>query len=185
MSARKVAQRVRRRAKEQDLDVHGDDAALLIKAIGDKPAYVFGSSGGAQIGLNLAARQPRQVRALAAHEPPCFVCSLSRRKQSHVNENYTASTAVKAPAPRYRHSWSARAWMTSICRTGHHKPPAAEVSEMFARINGNLDYFFAHGLKPISFYVPCQALRDRPGARIVIGVGHDPRPDCGAHRAAG
>ena len=49
------------------------------------------------------------------------------------------------------------------------QPP--EVEQMFARINGNLDYFFAHGLKPISFYVPdVEALRAGP-TRIVIGVG--------------
>src|SRR5438093_5548926 len=42
--------------EEQRLDVHGDDAARLIEAFGDDPAYVLGSSGGGQIGLNLAAR---------------------------------------------------------------------------------------------------------------------------------
>ena len=40
------------------LDVHGDDAAALIQALGGGPAYVFGTSGGAHIGLNLAARHP-------------------------------------------------------------------------------------------------------------------------------
>ena len=53
-----------------DLDVQADDAARLIAALGVGPAYVFGTSGGAQIGLNLAARHPDLVRALVAHEPP-------------------------------------------------------------------------------------------------------------------
>src|SRR5262245_59438765 len=56
---------------DQDMDVHGDDAAALIDALGDGPAYVLGSSGGAQIGLNLAARHPGKIRVLVAHEPPC------------------------------------------------------------------------------------------------------------------
>lgn len=43
----------------------------LIEALGEEPAYVLGSSGGAQIGLNLAARHPGRVRMLVAHEPPC------------------------------------------------------------------------------------------------------------------
>ncbi|MHB9447142.1 alpha/beta fold hydrolase [Mesorhizobium sp. RSR565B] len=59
--------------QEQDLDVHGDDAARLIEALGAGPAYVFGTSGGAQIGLNLAARHPGRVRALVAHEPPSMM----------------------------------------------------------------------------------------------------------------
>ena len=43
------------------LDVHGDDAAALIRALGAAPVDVFGTSGGAQIGLNLAARYPDLV----------------------------------------------------------------------------------------------------------------------------
>src|SRR5215216_3025280 len=56
---------------DQDLDVHGDDAAALLAAVTDQPAYVLGNSGGAQIGLNLAARHPSRVHTLVAHEPPC------------------------------------------------------------------------------------------------------------------
>ena len=58
-------------SRDQDLDVHGDDAAALLAALGGEPAYVLGSSGGAQIGLNLAARHPERVHTLVAHEPPC------------------------------------------------------------------------------------------------------------------
>jgi pimeloyl-ACP methyl ester carboxylesterase len=58
---------------ELRLDVQADDAARLIEALGDGPAYVFGSSGGAQIGLELAARYPERVRALVAHEPSCVM----------------------------------------------------------------------------------------------------------------
>ena len=46
-----------------DVDQQADDAAALIAHIGG-PAYVFGTSGGAQIGLNLAARHPQLVTAL-------------------------------------------------------------------------------------------------------------------------
>ena len=58
--------------EDQQMDVHGDDAAQLLAVFGGEPAYVFGSSGGAQIGLNLAARHPRLVHTLVAHEPPCL-----------------------------------------------------------------------------------------------------------------
>ena len=158
--------------KEQDLDIHGDDAALLIKAIGDKPAYVFGSSGGAQIGLNLAARHPGQVRALVAHEPPCLRL---------LPEPSEAIAMLDELYGIYRREGAGAAIQAFMERTGmddEHlqdgsprtdQPP--EVEQMFARINGNLDYFFAHGLKPISFYIPdVEAFRAGP-ARIVIGVG--------------
>ena len=55
------------------LDVQGDDAAALIRALGGGPVDVFGTSGGAQIGLNLAARYPELVSTLVAHEPPTIM----------------------------------------------------------------------------------------------------------------
>src|SRR5258708_16003011 len=58
--------------EDQRMDVHGDDAAQLLAALGGEPAYVLGSSDGAQIGLNLAARYPKLVHTLVAHEPPCL-----------------------------------------------------------------------------------------------------------------
>ncbi len=57
---------------EDQLIAHGDAAAQLLASLGGDPAYVLGSSGGAQIGLNLAARYPERVRTLVAHEPPCL-----------------------------------------------------------------------------------------------------------------
>ncbi len=57
--------------ENQQMDVHGDDAAQLLAALCDEPAFVLGSSGGAQIGLNLAARYPQRVHTLVVHEPPC------------------------------------------------------------------------------------------------------------------
>ena len=59
--------------EELSLDVQADDAAALIGALGGGPAYVFGTSGGAQIGLNLAARHPDLVRIVVAHEPPAIM----------------------------------------------------------------------------------------------------------------
>lgn len=52
------------------LEIHSNDAHLLLKELATEPAYVFGSSAGALIGLDLAARYPEQVRTLVAHEPP-------------------------------------------------------------------------------------------------------------------
>lgn len=49
-----------------DVNQQADDAAALIRHIG-APAYVFGTSGGAHIGLDLAARHPYLIRSLVAH----------------------------------------------------------------------------------------------------------------------
>src|ERR1039458_9701278 len=47
-----------------------DDVHRLLPVLGGGPAYVFGSSGGAVVGLALVTAFPGQVRALVAHEPP-------------------------------------------------------------------------------------------------------------------
>src|SRR5262249_25314094 len=54
------------------LATHSDDAHRLLAALTDESAFVFGSSIGALIGLDLVARHPDQVRVLVAHEPPAF-----------------------------------------------------------------------------------------------------------------
>lgn len=48
------------------------DAIAVISHNGFRDALVFGSSAGAVIGLDLAARFPESVAGLVAHEPPVF-----------------------------------------------------------------------------------------------------------------
>ena len=57
-------------AKESNPVQHAEDLRRLISALGDEPVEIFGSSGGAVVGLELASRHPEQVRTVVAHEPP-------------------------------------------------------------------------------------------------------------------
>jgi pimeloyl-ACP methyl ester carboxylesterase len=50
------------------IQTHGDDAHRLLAALTSEPAFVFGSSLGALIGLDLVTTHPDQVRVLVAHE---------------------------------------------------------------------------------------------------------------------
>jgi pimeloyl-ACP methyl ester carboxylesterase len=50
-----------------ELQTHTDDAARVLDG---RPAFVFGTSIGANIGLDLLARYPQLVKKLVAHEPP-------------------------------------------------------------------------------------------------------------------
>jgi pimeloyl-ACP methyl ester carboxylesterase len=52
------------------LAMQSEDAHHLLEHLLTEPAFVFGSSAGALIGLDLVARYPEQVRTLVAHEPP-------------------------------------------------------------------------------------------------------------------
>lgn len=51
-----------------EIATHREDASRLLAALTDEPAYVFGCSLGALIGLDLVAAHPEQVRLLVAHE---------------------------------------------------------------------------------------------------------------------
>jgi pimeloyl-ACP methyl ester carboxylesterase len=57
-------------ANESNPAQHADDLHRLIAALDTGPVEIFGSSGGAVVGLALVARHPEQVRTLVAHEPP-------------------------------------------------------------------------------------------------------------------
>jgi pimeloyl-ACP methyl ester carboxylesterase len=169
-------------SKDQDMDVHGDDAAALLAAVGDEPAYVLGSSGGAQIGLNLAARHPERVHTLVAHEPPC-VPLLPDAAEAHagMEEAYQAyrSQGVEAALKRFE----AAIGMEGTPPEQPPGPPTPEMLETWGRIGGNLEFFIAHGIRQISGYTPdVAALRDGP-ARIVVGIGENSAGQL-AHRGA-
>ena len=173
--------------KEQDLDVHGDDAARLIEVLGGGPAFVFGSSGGAQIGLNLAARHPERVRTLVAHEPPCV-------RMLADSSEIVAGTEAVYDAYRAEGIGSAMQKFMQMAGMGDGPPrqdgppgqgaPPPEAMAAMARIGANMDYFLAHGIRPISFYTPdVPALRAGP-VRVVVGVGESSKGQL-AYRAAG
>ncbi len=171
--------------EEQQLDVHDDDAARLIEALGDEAAYVFGSSGGGQIGLNLAARHPERARALVAHEPPCIQV---------LPDPSEALAGIQKVYDTYRREGVGPAMQKfrEVAGLGdgpqqEDAPPESEPTpdarQAFARIDGNLDYFLAHGFKPISLYVPdVDALSAGP-ARVVVGIGESSGGQL-AHRTA-
>ncbi|MFD1935011.1 alpha/beta fold hydrolase [Nonomuraea mangrovi] len=155
---------------DQDMDVHGDDAAALIAALGGEPVYVLGSSGGAQIGLNLTARHPSLVRTLVAHEPPCITLLPDADEvAAGMREVEAAYRREGVPAGMKR--------FEELIGVGGgedappQQPSTPEQMEMFGRIGGNLDFFLGHGITPLSGYRPdVEALRSG-SPRIVVGIG--------------
>jgi pimeloyl-ACP methyl ester carboxylesterase len=152
------------------LDVQADDAAALIGALGGGPAYVFGTSGGAQIGLNLAIRHPGLVRIVVAHEPPAIML---------LDDPSEALAADQALYDTYRRDGVDAAMQKFFADNGladdageapaFEMPP--EAAETFARVGGNFEYWLAHGMMPLSLYRPdVDALRaGKP--LVVVGIG--------------
>ena len=156
-------------SKDQDIDVHGDDAAALLAAVTSEPAYVLGSSGGAQIGLNLAARHAARVHTLVAHEPPCVeLLPDAAEARAGMEEAYQTyrTQGVEAGLKRFEAA-------IGMEDTPPEQPPGEPTPEAMAawgRISGNLEYFLAHGIRQISGYAPdLDALRDA-GSRHSAGL---------------
>ena len=155
----------------QNMDEHGDDAALLLAVFGSAPAFVLGSSGGAQIGLNLAARHPERVAALVAHEPPCMGLLPPDAEVSafvkEVGEIYKSQGA--GPAMR---RFAVGAGLGGQ-RPADAVPPAAEITEAMARMQANLDYFFSCGFQPLGQFVPDVKTLRAGEPCILVGVGEN------------
>lgn len=154
------------------MDQQADDAAALIEALGKGPAYVFGTSGGAQIGLNLAARHPTLVQALVAHEPPSMML---------MDDPSEAVAADKALYDTYVKDGVDAAMGMFFSTNGLEEagdeagPPEFEMSpeeaETFARVSGNFEYWLAHGMMPLSLYTPDVTTLKTGTPRIVVAIG--------------
>ncbi|MBL8954878.1 MAG: alpha/beta fold hydrolase, partial [Myxococcaceae bacterium] len=57
-------------ARRCELATHTADALAVLSAATNEPAYLFGTSIGASIGLDLVSRHPTRVKRLVAHEAP-------------------------------------------------------------------------------------------------------------------
>jgi pimeloyl-ACP methyl ester carboxylesterase len=158
--------------EDQNVDLHADDAARLIEALGSGPAIVFGTSGGAQIGLSLAARYPDRVRLLIAHEPPCLTLlpdpSQPLAEGRAIYETYRRE-GIEAASAQFM---ALAGVSTDVPDPGSDAPALPpELAETFGRIERNMEYFISHGLLPLSLYRPdIKALRaGQP--KVVVGIG--------------
>jgi len=152
--------------------VHADDAAAILAAAGDEPAYVYGSSGGGTIGLELVTRRADLVRTLVAHEAPVMEllpdAARWRSAFADISETYRREgvfpamgkfgAVVEEGGPKYSEEMQ-------------QTPPTPEAEEMMGRMAGNFDLFIAHEMRQIGGYVPdIDALRNLP-TRIVSAAG--------------
>jgi pimeloyl-ACP methyl ester carboxylesterase len=181
------------------MQVHGDDAERLLAALGAGPAYVLGCSGGALIGLDLAARHPEWVDTLVAHEPPAM---------NLLPDGAAWRAAFQSVVDTYRRDGAGPAmqqFITMAVRTGspqsakddadapgHAAPPPPmpdmsqlppEVLEGMARMQANSQFFLAHMLPTTIEHTPDVAGLQAASARIVLGAGEASQGQM-AHRAA-
>jgi clorobiocin biosynthesis protein CloN7 len=152
-------------AQDGEPDVLADDVRRVLEAVGQVPAYVFGSSGGAVTGLALVTHFPGHVATLVAHEPPLALL---------LPDAEEAGAGMHEIYDTYRDSGISAAWRKFASFTGismgpadaddDPQPPSAEEVATSER-------FFEHGLLTIALYQPDIAALQAAPTRIVVAGG--------------
>jgi len=151
--------------EQQAGDVHH-----LLSALGGGPADVFGSSGGAVVGLALVTAFAGEVRTLVAHEPPVVeLLPDSAQVRAQIQDIY--DTYRDDGADKAMQKFLAHAGLLESASQQADAPRWQPSPEQVARMRATTDHFLASLLRPTTRYQPdIAALRAAP-ARIVVAAG--------------
>ena len=157
-------------AEDQRIDVHANDARLLLEKLSGGPARVFGSSSGAIVGLDLVVRYPELIRVVVAHEPPAVELLVDP----------TAERAFFAEVyERFQREGVEAAMQFFGTGTGMPDPPPPgvelppPVAEMLDRFGRNNGFFLEHELRQFTSYVLDIPALHAVADRIVLAGGAD------------
>ena len=133
--------------------------------MGVDKAIVVGRSGGAIIGLELAAARPEIIDFLIVHEAPVIELlpySNAQRWRMFVDEIYTKNQREGSEAAQAE-------FMTSLINV----PDTPYPSDLNERISGNVDFLFRHEFKAFFKYLPnIESIRNH-SVKMVTATGRD------------
>jgi acetyltransferase/esterase len=159
---------------ERRIETDSDDAHRLLNHLSAEPSYVFGSSSGAIVALDLVCRHPQQFRTVIAHEPPIATllpdCAQWLEFFDEVYDTYRSSGVGTA-----MEKFSARMGPGGI----GGRPPADEVPprrvEMMDRVRRNQDLWLNHEIRQYPRFVPDAGALKAALPRLVLAGGRDSR----------
>jgi pimeloyl-ACP methyl ester carboxylesterase len=153
------------RSAEMRVVQQARDAASIINTMGFDKAIVVGRSGGAIIGLELAATRPELIYFLIVHEAPVIELlpeSKAQRWRTFVDEIYTKSL---------REGWQAA--QTEFMSSLINVPDKPYPSDLNERLSGNVDFFFKHEFRAFYKYLPnIESIRNH-NVKMVTATGKD------------
>ncbi len=148
-------------------DLAGDLSAVLHELEIDS-AVIFGSSGGAVAALAFAEQHPEQVELIVAHEPP-----LETLLEDHEQLRLSTEEMVRC----YLDGDITGAWTRFFASANIDMPDGAVAGWLDGRTDpqelADERFFFAHTLRPATYWRPDVAALSDHGVRIVIGVGSE------------
>jgi pimeloyl-ACP methyl ester carboxylesterase len=141
------------------------DAYAIIQAMGTDKAIVFGSSGGAIIGLELAATRPEVIDFLIAHEPG--VIDLIAEPEGEKWSSFHRDIFTKSQHEGWRAALPA--FMASLVNV----PNAPYPPDLNARVEDVLEFFFEHEYMQFIHYIPdIERIRNN-NVNMVVAIGKD------------
>jgi clorobiocin/coumermycin A biosynthesis protein CloN7/CouN7 len=147
-----------------------DDVHRLLSTLGGGPAAVFGSSGGATVGLALVTAHPDQVRTLVAHEPPVIELLADRAQlRGQIQDIYDTFRADGADKAMQK--FMAHAGLDGGPSQPADAPRWEPTPEQIARMRATTGHFLAHLIRPTTSYRPDIAALRAATARIVVAAG--------------
>jgi acetyltransferase/esterase len=156
------------------LEMDSRDARLLIEKLADAPAYVFGSSSGAIVALDLLTRFPEPIRRLVAHEPPLATLLPDAKEQLAILDD--AYNTFRASGAEVAMRKFAAAQGIGV---GPTLPPGAQLNprmrELMAMMQRNNVFWFEHELRQYPRAVPDVAALRTLTDRLVLAGGRDSR----------
>ena len=154
------------------IETDSDDAHRLLDHLGDRPAYVFGSSSGAIVALDLVCRHRPQCRIVIAHEPPiATVLPDGAQWLEFFDEVY--DTYRRSGADSALDKFSARMGLGGIAQ----RPLADEVTprglEMMERALRNRHFWLDHEVRQYPRFMPDVAALKAAMPGLVLAGGRD------------
>ncbi|MCX4588381.1 alpha/beta hydrolase [Streptomyces sp. NBC_01549] len=163
--------------EDQRVEVWSDRAHQLLDSLlpDGESAYVFGSSAGGIVALDLLARHPERLRRVVAHEPPSIgVLPDATRQHAMITEVYEIYRAegVAAAAARLGAGLEGRSWEPG-------PRPASAVADGGESTrntqNTPMDIFLGHVLRPFTSHaLDLDALKGL-SSRLTLGAGSESR----------
>ncbi len=174
------------------MDQQSADARAVLEHNDFGSALVFGCSGGALVGLDLAARHPDAVEALIAHEPPVIdwlpdaatyralfdeIDDITRRDGPWPAFLRFITTVDRADSPALVRNRTGRRLLAGPLRgalwlAARGPRPLREV----ARLLGNADYLMTREAASFLAFEPDLAALSGGGTPVVLGAGARSRP---------
>ena len=161
------------RAERYEIATHADDAARLIGALSAEPAFVFGSSLGALIGVELVARHPGVVRLLIAHEPGLYALLEGAERdealRGHMEAHDTFQREGMQAAMKLMFSRSG----TEIDSEAEEPVPSVSRADPKAieQHLGNLRHFLTRDVPAVTRYEPDIAAVTAARSKIIPAIG--------------